>query len=222
MIATTIGRVLCQPAIRDRLFAIARRDPDFHLMSPDGSVVYMHRFWLFNRIGADYTRKYRFIPFSIRIHYVMSPDLDRHLHDHPYKAWLWIMKGGYDEVRVAPPTLDDPNWSRDNMVEHRRMPGDFVRLHQGQFHKITKLHQGGSMSLFVIGRYIGPWGFLVNGVKMLRSEYERRYKPKSPTACKAVQHSDQTLCEPCGLGWDTNDEHRPPCGKNPIQVNKAD
>ena len=29
--------------------------------------------------------------------------------------------------------------------------------------------------------------------------------------CKAVQHSDQMVCEPCRLAWDTNDPHPPEC-----------
>jgi hypothetical protein len=212
MIAKLIGRVLCKPAIRSALLDIARQTPGEHIYGGPNGDIYMYRYWLFNKITKD-RRKYPFIPFSIRIHRIMRADADRHLHDHPFNAWYWIMGGGYEEVRVAKPTLADPNWSRENMVEYQRLPGDAVTVKHNEFHKITKIHdtRDGALTLFVFGRYKGPWGFLVDGRKMLRAEYERRYKPKAPTACLAVQHSDQTLCEPCGIGWDTNDPERPMC-----------
>lgn len=34
--------------------------------------------------------------------------------------------------------------------------------------------------------------------------------------CKARQHSDQMICEACGLQWDVNDPDPPEC--NPVQV----
>ena len=213
MIARLIGKILAQPRVSNRLLAIAMRTADKHIESPDKSEIYMYRYWLFNRIDAKHRRKYPFIPFSIRVHRVMREDLDRHLHDHPFNAWWWIMAGGYDEVRVQKATLAEPNWSRDLMCERRLLPGDFAKIGSREYHKITRLHdaRNGSLSLFVLGRYKGPRGFLVDGRKMLRAEYDRRYKPKSPTACKAVQHSDQTLCEECGIAWDTNDPERPMC-----------
>lgn len=36
---------------------------------------------------------------------------------------------------------------------------------------------------------------------------------KNPNACMAVQHGDQTVCEHCDIGWDTNDPHPPMCGR---------
>lgn len=30
--------------------------------------------------------------------------------------------------------------------------------------------------------------------------------------CKAIQHSDQMVCESCGLTWDMNDPSPPVCG----------
>jgi hypothetical protein len=214
MIAALIGSIVCRPAIRDRLVARAVVTPDTHLYRDDGTP-YMLRYWLFNPIDpVTWKRKYSFIPFSLRIHHILAADLDRHLHDHPFNARVWILRGGYDEVREAPPTLAEPNWGRDQMVEISRMPGDSFAIGFDQFHKIAGLHQGGSVSLFMFGGYKGQWGFLVDGRKMLRPEYQRRYKPGSPGACKAVQHSDQTVCRPCDLAWDTNDQHRPPCGKS--------
>lgn len=33
--------------------------------------------------------------------------------------------------------------------------------------------------------------------------------------CKAVQHSDQMVCESCGLTWDMNDPSPPKCKPQP-------
>lgn len=38
------------------------------------------------------------------------------------------------------------------------------------------------------------------------------------TPCLAIQHSDQMLCGRCGLGWDVNDECRPPCSAQPAPM----
>lgn len=223
MIAKLIGRTLCRPAVRATLLNIARATPDEHICG-EGGDVYMFRYWLFNPIHREtHKRRYPFIPISIRIQRTMRADADRHLHDHPFNAWYWIMGGGYDEVRLAKPTLAEPNWSRELMVEHRRLPGDFVTLRHDEFHKIVKMNDAvnGSMSFFVFGPYKGPWGFLVNAEKVLFREYKQRFKRKQPSACLAVQHSDQMLCETCDLGWDVNDPERPMCRRRITDPSRA-
>lgn len=213
MIATLIGRLLRKPAVRDYLLERAKRTPDQHIMSPDGGTVYMYRYWLFNQIDArTYKRKHRLIPFSIRIHHIVQPDHDRHMHDHPFNARTWIMRGGYEEVR-SEVTFDgiDTWWTQRRNIEYQRLPGDSATLGHGQYHKITKLYGGEALTFFVFGQYLGQWGFLVNGEKMLFREYLRQFKRKHPSACLAVQHGDLTVCEKCDLGWDTNDPDRPMC-----------
>lgn len=34
--------------------------------------------------------------------------------------------------------------------------------------------------------------------------------------CRPIQYSDQTVCETCGLTWDTNDSAEPPCPFDPV------
>ena len=213
MIVKLIGRVLRKPRVSDYLLTRAKLTPDQHIMSPDGSQVYMYRYWLFNPIDpTTYKRKHRLIPFSIRIHHIVQPDPDRHLHDHPFNARTWIMRGGYEEVRSkVTPALTDPWWTQRYMVERNYLAGDSAKLGHNQYHKITKLHGGEALTFFVFGRYLGPWGFLVNGEKMLFREYLRLYKRRHPKACLAVQHGDQTVCDACDIGWDTNDPERPMC-----------
>lgn len=214
MIAQLIGKLVKQPNVWRKLLAIAMHDPDELILAGDGSGrVYMHRYWLFNRI-TNYKRKYWLIPFSIRVHRIMLPDDDRHPHDHPFNARTWIMSGGYDEVRLEHDTMYQPTYE----VAYRRVAGDTSELTFDQYHKITAIHDnldiigGGAVTLFMFGPYRGPWGFWVDGHKIVRAEYLRRYKPADPQACKAVMYSDQTICKARDLGWDANDTDRPPCG----------
>lgn len=45
-----------------------------------------------------------------------------------------------------------------------------------------------------------------------RLDRDRDIYPRNiAIGCKARQYSDYTECKPCGLGWDTNDIHRPKC-----------
>ena len=166
MIARLIGRVLRKPKVHNWLLEHARGTPDAPILSPDETEVYMNRYWLFNPIGSDYTRKYPFIPFSIRIHNILRHDQDRHMHDHPFNARTWIMRGGYNEVRLVD----------GHVVEIERRAGDTSTLGFDSYHKITRIEDGGALTFFMFGPYKGQWGFLVDGHKMLHRQYVERFK----------------------------------------------
>lgn len=184
MISKLIGRVLMRPNVHNWLLAIAMKTPDTPIMSPDGSEVYMHRYWLFNQI-SDYKRKYRFILFSIRIHNILRHDMDRHMHDHPFNARTWIMRGGYDEIRLRPSTSEWRNMT-DVMDEFTRVPGDTSTLGFEQYHQITAVRPGGALTLFMFGGYLGRWGFAVDGLKIPHAEYEKRFKGSERETLKLV------------------------------------
>lgn len=227
MIAELVGKILMQRRVRDWLIAVSMNDPDEHIKSPTCGTIYMYRFWLFNRI-TNYKRKYPWIPFSIRMHRIMRADVDRHLHDHPFWSRRWVLSGGYEEVFPAPSTLKNPNWDHRELVERQCLPGFTSTLDFNQYHRITKLADGGSWSLFVIGDYKGDWGFMVNGEKIPHKEYIQAAeaglvheimtrkawnieRDGEHLNCQAVQHSDLTICKACDIGWDTNDPQRPAC-----------
>lgn len=96
-----LARTLARPAVADWLIRRAQRTPYSPIIS-EGEL-YMERFWLFNPYpdsgasGAD-RKPWRF-PISIRIHHIVLPDQDRHLHDHPWNARTFILRGWYREVR---------------------------------------------------------------------------------------------------------------------------
>jgi len=185
MIAALIARVLARPAVTDWLIRRAMRTPYTHITSADGSQVYMRRYWLFNPYPADSSgnRPWGQFPISIRLHQIMREDDDRDLHDHPWNARTFILRGWYvenrpssDEVmatfREAKPHMS-AEWADVTQLLQvaKRQAGDTAALRFGEYHRITEVSEGGVWTLFVTGRYRGTWGFLVNGKKVPWREY---------------------------------------------------
>lgn len=144
----------------------AMRTPYTHIHGEDGTV-YMRRFWLFNAYPAnDLERKQRgwlrrVLP-AVRVHHIMRPDQDRHMHDHPWNARTIVLHGWYCEER--PTDADDEYAVLGNYAYLRE--GDTGRLLFGQFHRIDDISLGGVWTLFITWKYRGTWGFSVNGRKV--------------------------------------------------------
>jgi hypothetical protein len=167
-----IAKVLVRPGIADWLIARAQRTPYLHIMSADGSEMYMGRWWLFNPYDpVSGARRYWLCPWSIRIHHIMREDNDRDLHDHPWNARTIILRGGYTEQRLL--QHDDPvllgrrlpaGLQATEYID--RHPGETASLRYGEYHRIDSVAVGGAITLFITSPYKGTWGFLVNGVKV--------------------------------------------------------
>lgn len=155
-----IARQLARPAVTDWLIRRAKRTPYTHITGPDGSV-YMERYWLFNPYPANSSGKRAWwkFPISIRLHRIMRPDNDRHLHDYPWNARTFILRGSYIEVR---PLDQMPNL----ILPRARRAGDTAALRFGEYHRIAIVPRDGVWTLFVTGRHRGTWGFDVDGVKV--------------------------------------------------------
>ncbi|WP_166219767.1 hypothetical protein [Pseudomonas atagonensis] len=157
-----IAKLLARPAIADYLIARAKLTPYQHIMSADGTEMYMGRWWLFNPYSRE-THKPAlwWCPWSLRIHHIMREDADRDLHDHPWNARTIILRGWYTEERrifwLAGGHID---------VERHRSTGDTARLNHGEYHRIDQVSPGGVITLFITSKWRGDWGFLVNGVKV--------------------------------------------------------
>lgn len=152
--------VLAWPPVADWLIRRAQRTPYRHIMSPDGGTLYMGRWWLFNPYDeTTYAPRRKWCPISIRVHHIARADEDRHLHDHPWDARTFILRGAYCERRELGPRILGP--------------GDTAPLRFGEFHRITDVSARGVWTLFVTGKYRGTWGFLVDGVKVPYRQYLR-------------------------------------------------
>lgn len=158
-----MARVLARPAVANWLIRRAQRTP-YSPIVKDGEL-YMERFWLFNAYpdtgasGAD--RKRWQFPISIRIHHIVLPDQDRHLHDHPWNARTFILKGYYKEERRRDTTR----------VRTWRNAGDTAALKFAEYHRITDVSEDGVWTMFVTGKYRGTWGFMVDGAKVQWRQY---------------------------------------------------
>ncbi len=150
-----IAWLLARRVIANWLVTRAMRTPDTHITSADGTDTYMKRYWLFNPYdSASRTRRVHWCPISIRVHHILRADQDRHLHDHPWNFRTIILMGSYIEERAG----------RDFNV---RSTGDTVALKFGEFHRIHDIDRRmGAVTLFIMGRYRGKWGF-----KMPYDEY---------------------------------------------------
>lgn len=161
--------VLTQPRVADWLISHAKRTPYFHLVK--NGEVYMYRWWLFNPYDNETRkRKYPWIPFSVRVHRIMKPDDDRHLHDHPWNARTVILRGGY--IEEVPD--DSPRMFTDNRQQFYRVAGDTHRLRPGQYHRITHVTSRGAYTLFITGKNQPGWSFLVDGKKIPWRVYLRQ------------------------------------------------
>ena len=148
-----IAFFLSRRRVTDWLIRRAQHTPYTHLEG------YMERWWLLNPYdNRTYGTKHPWFPFSARIHHILREDFDRHLHDHPWNARTFILRGWYDEIREDGRLI-------------RRERGDTARLNFGEFHAIREVSPGGVWTLFITSRYRGTWGFKVDGKKIPYREY---------------------------------------------------
>lgn len=158
MMYQLIARVLSHPLVFKYLLNRAKKTPYSDIYGVEDNELYMERYWLFNPYPASGGRRRRnWFPLSVRIHRILKPDNDRNLHDHPWNARTFILKGWYTEER------------RHGVFT--RSQGDTARLNFGEYHKITKVCEGGVYTLFITGKYRGTWGFLVEGSKIHYKKY---------------------------------------------------
>jgi hypothetical protein len=119
----------------------------------------MRRWWLFNAYDAHDPRRraYPWLPVSARIHLICRPDADRHQHDHPWDARTIVLAGWYAEQRGERTFV--------------RKAGQTASLRHEEYHRITSVAVGGAVTLFLMFRFRGPWGFSVDGKKVPWWEY---------------------------------------------------
>jgi hypothetical protein len=158
-----IAKLLAQPRIAAWIIKHGQRNPYFHL---DG---YMRRWWLMprwllikNKNGNLFPRSW--LPFCIRLHHIQAPDAGRVMHDHPANYRSFILKGGYTELR--------PCDLRCHSIDlFNRSAGDTAAAKAEQYHRINWVSDGGVWTIFIMGRRRQEWGFLVEGRKILWTEY---------------------------------------------------
>lgn len=178
-----LAKLLSRPAIAYWLIERAKKTPWYPVEG------IMDRFWLFNPYSeylgpeGEEVKNNKFLSWlpSIRIHHIIGPDLDPDMHDHPWDCRTIILRGWYVDKRLNPEFESMlPETAENCEVEaHLNCPGMTTRFRLGDYHKIVSVynhHMGldeevGAWTLFITWKYQGPWGFMVEGKKMLSREY---------------------------------------------------
>lgn len=153
--------IVDRPRLVDAIINRAKRTPYFHIAGEEG--LYMGRWWLMPRWtltvdGQGHLMPKAWMPFSVRIHHICRPDHDRDLHDHPFNYRTIILRGCYVEEDIFGAT-------------RARITGDTAAATAQTFHRIAEVSDGGVWTLFIMGRRINPWGFLVGGRKVHWRDY---------------------------------------------------
>ncbi len=158
----TLAAIASRPAVARWLLRRAMRTPYRHIIK--NGECYMERYWLFNPYDNE-TRQARWpwCPVSVRIHVIRKPDEDRHLHDHPWDARTFILRGWYLEERHG------------HTFQRMRHPGFTGPIGVGLYHRITEVSRDGAVTLFITGRERGEWGYLVDGRKVPWHQYLAKF-----------------------------------------------
>lgn len=112
-------------------------------------------FWRWSIVPSDYIRRLHIVKtpwFAICLHWINHPDPEPHLHDHPVTFLSIILRGWYVE-RFKDLRLDDRF-----RVEWRRRT-NFIRGDRDYRHKITRVSNGGCLTLCLMGPKRQEWGF---------------------------------------------------------------
>ena len=149
-----LAEFLSLPRVSAWIIQRAQRTPYIHL---DG---YMMRWWLFNPYDVEMSW-WRKRLHSIRVHHILRADTDRYMHDHPWDARTIILRGAYMESYLH----------RGETLMACRFPGDTRAIRFGEYHRIDRVLDGGVYTLFFTWKYVGTWGFLVDGKKVPWREY---------------------------------------------------
>lgn len=172
------GAVLSNRFVFGKLFDYAQPRPHAHLYDFDGTL-YMGR-W---RVIDEGTRASRILRFltgyeSCRIHRIAKADRDRDLHNHPFHYRTFVMRGFYVEERgglLLPATTV-------------LTKGDTAAATPDDWHRISRVSEGGVWTLLFMTKNTGAWGFQVNGrfVDSIRYFLRRDYTKEQVRAANTL------------------------------------
>jgi hypothetical protein len=164
-------------------WALSKNPPGFYR---EGDPSWAH---VLGRQGDPYMTRVRspwiWVPFvgkvQVRLHRFHRGDLERALHNHPFRwALSIILSGSYDEERLAPDADDLARLyecatgakAPKSLFTTTRHVRWFNFLTDSDYHAVRDLH-GDVWTLFIVGPRTQEWGFLVDDVHVPSYEYQR-------------------------------------------------
>lgn len=165
--------------VSERMVAYATQRPYYHLKRDSGEV-YMERYWVLPMFllkpgephRGGFEKRFKWLP-SIRIHHILSSDIDRHLHDHPSWSISWLLPL---QIAIGKAYVEAINRYLEVMPRHSSQPAERDQLPGGQWrrmrnagdlvfrsatdrHRLEILPGESAWSLFIMGPSRRIWGF---------------------------------------------------------------
>ncbi len=107
------------------------------------NILYMRRWILANVFG-----------WKLYVHKIVRADHDRCMHDHPFRFFGFIFKGGYIE------DLPDGPWQSGKVIRRTNKPFRFINRTNPKFtHRIHALLDGPSWTILIRTPTNRKWGF---------------------------------------------------------------
>lgn len=154
-------------------------EPTLRLTNPITGGLYLTRWQLFTPYGW-FTRWV----CQVQLHVMSGPDPDRHMHNHPWFAVCFVLRGGYLQKVMS------PRWGN----RRRGVRVRFVNvLRLGDYHKIVSVLPG-TVTVCVCGPAFRSWGFMVNGENVHWRKYlglENGQKSDDPTAIRTLESEEE-------------------------------
>lgn len=126
--------------------------------------------------------------FAICLHWLIKPDPEPYLHDHPVTFLSLILRGGYAELRKCP--------GYDARYEVHRWY-NFVRASLKDRHRIEFVRRG-TLTLCLMGPVRRTWGYHIPDEGWIPwREYERREKERRSRILDLAEQKADTLILHC-------------------------
>lgn len=115
--------------------------------------------WRWTDVDSEYIRRLHVIKtpwFAICLHWILKPDPEPHLHDHPVTFLSLILRGGYTETRAESCCLLEHCTICECEITHCWF--NFIRAEPRDRHTIVAVKPG-TLTLCFMGPKRREWGF---------------------------------------------------------------
>lgn len=107
---------------------------------------------------------FKIFGWSIKLHRILRPDVDRCAHDHPWSFWTFCLWGGYEEEVLEQTVQRRGVWQGDYFVHRKVRPLGLYYRPAEYRHRITKLNSRfGAWTLVFTSPVRRHWGFWIKG-----------------------------------------------------------
>jgi hypothetical protein len=108
--------------------------------------------WRWTEVDSEYIRRLHVVKtpwFAICLHWILKPDPEPYLHDHPVSFLSLILRGGYTERQGG-------YWRTERLATHRWY--NWIDASDGVTHTITDVKPK-TLTLCLMGPKTRDWGF---------------------------------------------------------------